>query len=101
MSEPITRVEWERELAHLRELLGERDKALELQAREYERRLDLLNHAHQEARENWERSLPRERYEADQRARAAQLMAWVFALLAAVSTVFAILRYWLEEHGTR
>ena len=31
-------------------ILAERDKALALQAREYERRLDELNHSHDEAR---------------------------------------------------
>lgn len=39
------------EVAVLKTLLGERDKALGLQAEEYERRLDVLNHAHEEARQ--------------------------------------------------
>lgn len=39
------------------------DKALELQATEYARRLQDLNHAHQIALENWARSLPRELFD--------------------------------------
>ena len=37
---------FELKIAHLRELLEIRDAALELQAKEYERRLAELNHAH-------------------------------------------------------
>lgn len=38
------------------------EEARELQAGENKRRLDELNHAHQEARKNWETSLPREMF---------------------------------------
>jgi hypothetical protein len=84
---PVTRAELERELAHLRELLIERDKALLLQASEYERRLDLLNHEHERAAENWRLSLPRDQYEADARARSARLVAWIMGALAALSVL--------------
>jgi hypothetical protein len=90
-SHPVTRAELERELAHLRELLTERDKALLLQATEYERRLDLLNHEHARAAENWRLSLPRERYEADVRAQTARLVAWIMGVIAALSLVLQVL----------
>ena len=44
-------------------VLAERDKALDLQAREYERRLDALNHSHEEARQVLGTYIPREVYE--------------------------------------
>jgi len=49
MTESITRQELEREITHLKELVAERDKALELQRDEYHRRLDELNNAHARA----------------------------------------------------
>lgn len=39
------------------------EKALTLQAKEYERRLEELNHSHKNAMENWARTLPRELFE--------------------------------------
>lgn len=42
----------------------EQDRALMLQAAEYQRRLDLLNHANDAAVENWRRTLPRELFDA-------------------------------------
>ena len=42
------------------------DKALALQAKEYERRLFELNHAHEIALENWRMSLPREMFDLAQ-----------------------------------
>lgn len=47
-------------------VLEERDKALSLQAREYERRLDELNHAHELAREALHTYVPKTLYERDQ-----------------------------------
>ena len=70
MSDPpdvlVSRRELELRLVALRELLDAREsafaKALELQAAEYARRMNELNHAHQQAQENWARSLPRETF---------------------------------------
>ncbi len=60
-----------RELGHIREIIGDRSgaaqRALELQAREYERRLADLNHAHTQAVENWRQTLPRESFELFER----------------------------------
>ena len=62
----VSRRELEQRLRSMRELLRTEaelhSKALELQAAEYKRRLDELNHAHQQAQENWARSLPRETF---------------------------------------
>lgn len=58
------RTRYEREILSTRENLLK--DAKELQAREYERRLSELNHAHDEAMENWRTSLPREVFEAFQ-----------------------------------
>ena len=62
----VSRRELEHRLIALRELLDQREvghsRALELQAREYMRRMDELNHAHTQAQENWARSLPRETF---------------------------------------
>jgi hypothetical protein len=67
-------------VAHERELReahrAEGQKALELATQETARRLDLLNHAHKTAMENWAHSLPRELfdvYEADHRRRIEAL----------------------------
>ena len=57
----------ERETAHVKELLQqaikERDKALELQLVEFLRRLDQLNHAHEQAREKERDFISREAFE--------------------------------------
>jgi len=45
--------------------LRERDKALEKQAREYERRLEDLNHAHALAQQTLNTYIPRETYSKD------------------------------------
>lgn len=50
-------------LAILETLIAEMRRALDLQAREYERRLDDLNHAHQSAMEVQARYVTRELYE--------------------------------------
>jgi len=56
-----------REIAHERELREQSvaaiDKALILQATEYERRLNTLNHAHEQAVEAQARTVPREMFE--------------------------------------
>ena len=58
------------EIVHLRELLEEKQKsterALELQAKEYERRLHDLNDAAEEKKHLLSTLLPRETYEKDQ-----------------------------------
>lgn len=55
-------------VSHQTEIASERnaaqDKALTLQAIEYQRRLDALNHANERAIENWNRTLPRELFDA-------------------------------------
>ncbi len=43
MGDAIDRMDIEREIRHLKELMAERDKALSLQHGEYERRLSMLN----------------------------------------------------------
>jgi multidrug resistance efflux pump len=62
----VSRRELEQRLRALRELQATKNelhaKALELQATEYARRMDELNHAHKLAEENWARSLPRETF---------------------------------------
>ncbi len=62
----VSRRELEHRLVALRELLDSREehhrRALDLQAAEVSRRLAELNHAHQQAQENWARSLPRETF---------------------------------------
>ncbi len=54
------------EVARIQEHLRATDAALSLQAKEYERRLDALNHAHAEARSILTTYLPREVYEKQQ-----------------------------------
>jgi DNA repair exonuclease SbcCD ATPase subunit len=56
------RTRYEREILSTRENLLK--EAKELQAKEYERRLTELNHAHESAMENWRTSLPREVFDA-------------------------------------
>jgi chromosome segregation ATPase len=53
----------ELEVARLQERLTARAEALRLQADEYERRLDVLNHAHEEAREVASRTVSRKEFE--------------------------------------
>jgi hypothetical protein len=53
----------ELEVARLQERLTSRAEALKLQAQEYERRLDVLNHAHEEAREVASRTVSRKEFE--------------------------------------
>ena len=64
--------ERDREVNHLRELVDVKERALSaalaLQAREYERRLNELNHAHARAVDVANKSVSREVYDADQRA---------------------------------
>ncbi len=64
MSEPTER----ERLSALKELMYQRldamDAALKLQATEYERRLELLNHAHQRAIDVLATYLPREKFES-------------------------------------
>lgn len=94
MSEtPITRAELEREITHLRELLTERDKALQLQAAEYERRLDGLNHEHERSARQWSQAVSIERYEADERHRKTRLMMWGIAILGLLGTFVAPLLF--------
>lgn len=54
------RTRYEREILSTRENLLK--EAKELQAREYERRLEELNHSHEAAMANWRTSLPREMF---------------------------------------
>jgi predicted Ser/Thr protein kinase len=58
----------EMRLAHERELremqISYEEKARVIQATEYARRLDVLNHAHEEAAANWARTLPREMFDS-------------------------------------
>ena len=89
------------EVAVLRERLHEHkltaSKALELQAKEYERRLDDLNHAHQQARETLQTYLPREIHDKEMR----DLSIWQRSVdtdrasnqgrTSAVTTILAIL----------
>lgn len=79
-----TKIQTERELRekdvrHERELREQasafEEKARSLQAAEYERRLSVLNHAHDEAKENWARSLPREIFEGWAKANDARIDA--------------------------
>ncbi len=63
MNEQIGRDDLEREIHHLRELLDERDKALGLQANEYERRLAMLNGEAARLREMQQSYVPREVFE--------------------------------------
>jgi hypothetical protein len=51
------------EIAVLKTKNDEREKALSIQALEYERRLDVLNHAHAEAQRVLNTYLPREIYD--------------------------------------
>ena len=90
--EPLTRADLERELAHLHTLLGERDKALLIQAREYERRLEALNHEADRIAEAARQSVPREKYEADEKARTRLLIAWIMAVFAALALVARFLK---------
>ncbi len=70
-AESVTWYDLSRELGHIREIIGDRagtvQRALELQAREYERRLADLNHAHTQAVENWRQTLPRESFDLFER----------------------------------
>lgn len=70
--------EWiERELRHLEEKidlrLGSREKALELQAAEYERRLRELNHEAERLKEAASKAVSREKYDADREGDRAAL----------------------------
>lgn len=56
------------EISHLREVLNmhiiAHDRALTLQAAEYERRLEELNHVYEKTIANWTHALPREIFES-------------------------------------
>ncbi len=54
------------EMARVQEHLKATDRALSLQAAEYERRLHVLNNAHEQARSTLATYLPREVYEKQQ-----------------------------------
>jgi hypothetical protein len=75
----LTRVEegLRREITALREWFDRelmlRDKALELQAKEYERRLEVLNHAHAAAVEAQAKTVPREMYDSDRKGQEQAL----------------------------
>lgn len=65
MAEPlIERIhQLDKQIVELRTLLKAAEEAKRLQADEYERRLDILNHAHEEARSVLGTYIPREIYE--------------------------------------
>ncbi len=97
---------WEREIAHLREISELRfrldDKARELQASEYNRRLEGLNHEAAQLKSMQERYIPRDTYGAEvgnlvketgiMRVSFANLTGRIFAIASiislAVSAVF-------------
>lgn len=60
---PVVRAELQRELDHLRELLREKDVALNLQRVEYHRRLEELNNAHARAEKAVLATVPRETFD--------------------------------------
>ena len=95
MTEPLTRTDLERELAHLHRLLAERDKALVIQAREYERRLDDLNGEADRIAEAAAKSVPREQYQSDERARRS----FVFALIMTAVAVMTLVLTFLDRGG--
>ena len=69
-----------------------RDQALQVQAREYERRLEALNHAHQEAQRVLNTYLPRETWEAwlkEEQKRREKIDAEVAGLRSQVSNMLA------------
>lgn len=118
MSEPVTRVELEREVARLRELietvLAERAKALELQSQEYHRRLEELNNAHARAEAAVRATVPRELFDVFV-ADANKFREWVvaefstlkgaaassvklFSALAVIITlIFSAITLWLRK----
>ena len=69
-----------------------RDQALQVQAREYERRLEALNHAHEEAQRVLNTYLPRETWEAwlkEEQKRREKIDAEVAGLRSQVSNMLA------------
>ena len=61
------------EISHLRELLASKEQALALQAKEYERRLAELNHAHQMNQDRNAEFVLNSSYQADNRATMARI----------------------------
>src|SRR4030095_7993440 len=53
-------------IEHLKEIIVEKEKALVLQAKEYERRLELLNGEHRTIQDNQNKSVLREIYNSEQ-----------------------------------
>jgi hypothetical protein len=85
---------------HEREILDTREhslnKALELASQETKRRLDELNHAHEQARMNWAQSLPREMFD-QWREEQSKWRESVNAILGNVARIPAI-ETRIDEH---
>ena len=78
------------EIAVLKERLLGNDRALDLQATEYERRLDVLNHSHAEAKRVLDTYVTREIYEKDYASfddRIKFVELWRSSLLGGSATV--------------
>lgn len=87
--EMVTQYDLQQAVLHERELREahrlETQRAIELYQEEVARRLDVLNHAHQNAMENWAQSLPREMFEAyreEQQKRTEELKSTTIAIQA-------------------
>ena len=111
------RLDYERTLAVSRdahakervtEQLAARDKAMELQATEYQRRLDVLNHAHQAAVEAQAKTVPREMWEQAQKDYAefkaetnrqltiisTRSQTWIVIIGLLFAVLNVIIRFW-------
>jgi hypothetical protein len=99
-------------LAHLHTVFDQRvqlaEKALEIQAKEYERRLQALNHAHEQAVKDREETLPRETFASFERefdlfrrsveknlaAAEARSATWMIIMGIAFAVISVALRFW-------
>ena len=98
----VERIDQEKVIANERRTVQE--QALALQAKEYERRLTGLNHAHETAMQNWSHSLPRELFDAfekeydrwklDITAQLSGTITWTAVGGIIVVVIGVILHFW-------
>lgn len=92
----------ETEIQHLKELMAEKEKALIIQAREYERRLEILNHEAERLRLMQTSYIPREVYESEMKEINAKVQMLIdkqnkqAGWVAAISIILTLVMFGLN-----
>ena len=84
------------ELGHIRELMALRDKAMELQAKEYERRLAMLNHEADQLKSMQINYMPREVAEKNYEslnARVGAVEKSLWRISGALAIVYIVIQF--------